>query len=112
MDEKIKIGSELRKFREKLGLNQKQIAEYLNVDQSYISKCEKDERQLSVDSLEKLCALFGCSITDLFEEHKEKKPMTFAFRANMIDGKDLHAISEINKIALNINQMRKLLKEN
>ena len=56
------IGKRFNELREKSGFTQSQIAEYLSVDQSYISKCEKNERQFSTDVLEKAAELFGCTM--------------------------------------------------
>ena len=56
------IGERFNELRNKSGLTQSQIADFLKVDQSYISKCEKSERQFSIDILEKAAALFGCPI--------------------------------------------------
>lgn len=105
------IGNRLRALREKSGLNQAQLAAFLDVDQSYISKCEKGERQLSVDALEKACCLFGCTLSELTDgnDNDDIKHLQFAFRASSISKDDLSAISEINKIALNLQQMRQLL---
>jgi transcriptional regulator with XRE-family HTH domain len=104
------IGYKVKQFREKLGLNQAQIANFLGVDQSYISKCEKGERQFNVDLLEKLANLFGCEITDLIAVDSSVETLNFAFRADEIDNDDLTAISDINRIALNIREMKKLLE--
>lgn len=103
------IGNRLKTLREKSGLNQVQMAAFLDVDQSYISKCEKGERQLSVDALEKACCLFGCTLSELTDGHDDIKHLRFAFRASSINEDDLFAISDINKVALNLKQMRQLL---
>lgn len=103
------IGAKLKVLRENSGLNQAQLAAFLDVDQSYISKCEKGERQLSVDALEKACCLFGCTLSELTNGKDEIQRMQFAFRATSINKDDLAAISDINKIALNLRQMRQLL---
>lgn len=108
----INIGNKIKALRERAGLNQTQIAEFLGVDQSYISKCEKGERQLNVDLLEKLSDLFGCTMPDLLNGDLNAEFLQFAFRADIIENEDLIAISDINKIALNIQQMRKLLEAN
>ena len=39
------IGQKVKGLREKAGLNQMQLAHFLEIDQSTISKCEKGERQ-------------------------------------------------------------------
>lgn len=54
------IGNRLKKLRENNNFTQKQIAEYLDYDQSYITKLEKDERRLTVYALEELCDLYNC----------------------------------------------------
>lgn len=105
------IGLRFKELREKSGLTQAQLAVFLNVDQSYISKCEKNERQFSIDILEKAGNLFGCSVEYFTNENGEFTPITFAFRANAIATEDLDAISAINKIALNLRYMKALLKE-
>ncbi|MDI6706800.1 MAG: helix-turn-helix transcriptional regulator, partial [Bacillota bacterium] len=56
------VGKKFKVLREQCRFTQEQLAQYLNVDQSYISKCEKNERQFSVDILEKAGNLFGCSL--------------------------------------------------
>ena len=104
------IGNKLKTLREESGLNQTQLAAFLEVDQSFISKCEKGERQLSVDALEKLGCLFGCSLSDLSTGSDEIGQLQFTFRAASINKEDLAAISDINRIALNLKEMRRLLK--
>ena len=104
------IGNRLKTLRERSGLNQAQLAAFLDVDQSYISKCEKGERQLSVDALEKACCLFSCNLSELTNGNDDIKHLQFAFRAMSINKDDLTAISDINKIALNLKQMRQLLR--
>ncbi|TEB08860.1 helix-turn-helix domain-containing protein [Pelotomaculum propionicicum] len=103
------IGAKLKSLRENSGLNQAQLAAFLDVDQSFISKCEKGERQLSVDALEKLCCLFGCTLSELSDMNEDIQHLQFAFRATSINKDDLTAISDINKIALNLRQMKQLL---
>ena len=86
------------------------IAEYLEVDQSYISKCEKGERQFSIEVLEKSAELFGCTIDYFVNESYELEKLPLAFRAKSIASEDLNTIAAINRIALNIRTMDKLLE--
>jgi transcriptional regulator with XRE-family HTH domain len=106
------IGQKVKALREKAGLNQGQIAQFLGVDQSNISKCEKGERQFQVDHLERLGSLFGVSLGDLMSEEVSVAPLQIAFRADGMQIEDLNAIADIQKIALNLEQMRTLLQEN
>ena len=107
----ISLGQKVKALREKAGLNQEQIAQFLGVDQSNISKCEKGERQFQVDHLERLGSLFGVSLGDLMNEEMLVAPLQIAFRADGMQVEDLNAIADIQKIALNLDQMRTLLRE-
>ena len=104
------VGKKVKDLRDQSGLNQSQLAEYLNVDQSYVSKCEKGERQFSADILEKITNLFGCSMEFFTSESSENLPIPFALRANGINAADLEAIAVMNKLALNLRFMSSLLK--
>jgi transcriptional regulator with XRE-family HTH domain len=106
------IGKRFNELREGSQFTQSQIAEYLGVDQSYISKCEKNERQFSTDVLEKAAELFGCTIDYFIDESSEFKPMPIALRAKKMDKEDLKSIAVMNKIALNLRFMEGLLEEN
>ena len=104
------IGSIIKSLREGSGFTQQNIAKYLNVDQSLISKFEAGERPISADMLEKLATLFGCSMSIFNETGGEVKPLSFALRASEISEEDLKTVCVINKIALNSNFMTELLK--
>lgn len=104
-------GKRFHELRVQSGLTQSQLAEYLNVDQSYISKCEKNERQFSIDILEKAANLFGCSLEYFTNTDSKYNPIPFSFRANRITAKDLESIAVINRITLNLRFMEGLLRE-
>ncbi|HPH98329.1 MAG TPA: helix-turn-helix transcriptional regulator [Anaerolineaceae bacterium] len=106
------IGQKVKELREKAGLNQMHIAQFLEMDQSTISKCEKGERQFQVDHLERLGNLFGVSLSDLMNEDVPVAHLQIAFRANGIQVEDLNAIADIQKIALNLDKMHAILREN
>lgn len=103
------ISKKVADLRKQNDFTQKQIAEFLNVDQSYISKYEKNERNLSLEILEKISNLFGCPIEYFIDEESEYKPMPFALRAKSIEKEDLEAISIINKLALNMRFMENII---
>lgn len=104
------VGKKVKDLRNQSGLNQRQLAEYLNVDRSYVSKCEKGERQFSADILEKITNLFGCSMEFFTSESSGNLPIPFALRANGINVADLEAIAVMNRLALNLRFMSSLLK--
>ena len=99
-----------KELRESSNLTQAQIASFLNIDQSYVSKFEKGERRLSIDVLEKMCNLFGCTLKYFESEDEKYTPMSIAFRSNTIQNEDLETIAAINKIALNIRFINSMLE--
>ena len=48
------VGDRLKILRKDYGYTQKQIAEYLDIDQAYISRIEKGERTLNLSLLDKI----------------------------------------------------------
>lgn len=104
------IGENVKKLRERMGLNQSNLAKFLNIDQSMISKIENGERSLSADMLEKLSYLFGITIDDMAKEEIKKSSYSVAFRANELTYDDLETIYAINKIAMNVSFMTDKLK--
>jgi len=106
----VNIGATLKALRERSGFTQSNIAKYLKVDQSLISKFETGERALTADMLEKLAVLFGVNLTAFDNAVDHVRPLTFALRASEINEEDLDAISAINRIALNCNFMARRLR--
>jgi len=104
---KISIGAKFSCLRLKSGFTQSQVANYLGVDQSYISKCEKDEQQFSIDVLERSAPLFGCSVDYFTDDMHDYKPLPVV---KGVDLKDLEVLAAINKIALNLRFMDDLLE--
>ena len=104
------IGENIHILRQKSGYTQSNLARFLNVDQSLISKIEKGERSISTEMLEKLASLFGVTVEDIEESCVSKSSLSFAFRGNDFNAEEMEAICVINKIALNSEFMSTLLK--
>ena len=105
------IYEKLKMMREKAGLRQSQIADYLSVTQTFISKVETGERNLTVDQLESLVNLYGYSLDAFADPEQAAHPIQFAFRAQDICQDDLRSIADIGKIAINSRFMAKILEE-
>ena len=101
----------LKMMREKTGLRQGQIAEYLGVTQTFISKVETGERNLTVDQLENVVNLYGYSLASFTDMELNPHPIRFAFRAQDVSQDDLRIIADIGKIAINSRFMSKTLEE-
>ena len=104
------IYEKLKMMREQAGLRQGQIADYLGVTQTFISKVETGERNLTVDQLESVVNLYGYSLAAFVDAEKETLPIQFAFRAQDVSKEDLRIIADIGKIAINSRFMAKALE--
>lgn len=102
------IGVKIKTLRENANLTQTHVADFLEVDQSLISKFEKGERSISSDLLAELSTLFCCPLSALISDDQEISSYNIAFRTNTIGCEDLSILSVINKIALNQIQMDQL----
>lgn len=109
MEESIQC-NRLMELRKNSKLTQDQMAQYLGVDQSLVTKLENGTRVLNVSLIEKICSLFCCTENYLLGIDDEFTPMTFAFRANCIQAEDLESIAAVNRIARNIKYMNNLLE--
>lgn len=107
----IKIGEKIKQLREKSGLTQSNIAQYLSVDQSMVAKIEKGERNISLYVLEKLSTLFCCPLKDVLNKNELTPNLTISFRAKETTPEDLESLSVINKIVLNQFEMDEINKE-
>ncbi|MBD5448884.1 MAG: helix-turn-helix transcriptional regulator [Lachnospiraceae bacterium] len=102
------IGIKIKQLREHANLTQSQVAEYLSVDQSLISKFEKGERSVSSDILNQLSVLFCCPISAFMSDGQIAPAYNIAFRTDSLDNTDLTALSVIHKLALNQLKMDQL----
>ena len=106
----LKKGNRLKELRKESKLTQDQLAQYLNVDQTLVTKLENGSRNLNLTLIEKLCSLFGCSEDYLMGEDEKYIPLNFAFRSNGIQAEDLDSIAAVNKIIMNLRYMNGLLE--
>ena len=62
----------LRELRQKSAMRQVDMAEQLDVPQSFISKYESGERNLDILELRRICQLMGISLQDFTKKLEEK----------------------------------------
>lgn len=66
--------NKLKQLRRESKITQEQLANYLAVDQSMVTKLENGTRNLNVTLIEKICNLFGCSEAYLMGEEENIFP--------------------------------------
>lgn len=96
----------MKKLREENKYSQEQIAKFLEMDQSYISKIETGERNINEVAFNKLCLLYNCSSDYLLGNSNEYQPPKLAFRAD--ENVDLIAISKMNQIVGYLKFLREI----
>lgn len=62
MEERLRIGSLLRRIRQECGISQKRLSELSGIDRSTISLAEHGKHSISVDSLVKLAKAVNSSV--------------------------------------------------
>lgn len=105
----MEVNVRLKELRKDSRLTQSQLAKYLDVDQSLITKLENGTRALNSTLIDKICSLFGCTEDYLLGKSSDYIPLNFAFRSNGIQTEDLQSIAAVNKIAMNIRYMNEMI---
>lgn len=103
------VGKRIKNLRKASNLTQDIIAEYLSLDQNIIAEMEIGERNISIDVIEKLSALFCCTVPSLLFGEQDEQKCIVSFRENKLTVQDFKVLAAINKIALNQFEMDKLL---
>ncbi len=63
------IGKNIKKYRKKKGLKQRELAEALYLSDSFIAKLESITHQtISIDTLEDIARVLECDIRDFFDK--------------------------------------------
>lgn len=105
------IGTKQKLLREDAHLTQKQIAKYLLIDKSLVSKIEI----ISSDTLNELSALYGCPVPLLISNDVSAPAFSQAFKEASLDFTEQQTLSILNKIALNqftMDQLAEVIKDN
>jgi len=61
------LGNRIRQKRKELGWTQEELADYAEIDRSYIGGVERGERNLTFTVLCKICASLHCDISSITE---------------------------------------------
>ena len=103
------MGKRLKKLREDNNYTQEQVANFLGIDQSYLSKIEQGQRNMNSVAFDKLCLLYNCSPDYLLGKSDEYEPPKLAFRSD--ETVDLFAISKMNQVATYLKLLKKITED-
>jgi len=64
----IKFGNKVRKERTKLGLSQERLAAKAGVHRTYIGMIERAEKNITLESIEKVAKALNLKLSDFFSD--------------------------------------------
>ncbi len=99
------LSENIKQLREGSGLSQSQLASFLKVEETFVSKIENGEHIITTDIVDKLSSLFGIPVEDLYKNIDSLSALTFPLKENTFLEEELQTLSAINKIALNLQFM-------
>jgi len=62
------VGQRIRNYRTKMGLSQEKLAELSGCHPTYIGQLERGEKNATIESVERITAALGISISKLFDK--------------------------------------------
>ena len=68
---KIAISEQIKEYRRKKQITQKELSKLLGISPQAISKWERDQGYPDITMLPCIAKLLGCSISDFFEENND-----------------------------------------
>jgi transcriptional regulator with XRE-family HTH domain len=107
---KNNIGKNIKIFREKIGVNQEDIANYCGIKREIISYYENGKRDVSLLHLEKIAEYLNVDMETFIEENPSdiQPDLALAFRANEVTPSDLGQIAYFRKIVKNYLKMKSI----
>ncbi len=66
------VGKRLRSYRVALGLSQEKLAEWAGLHPTYIGQVERGEKNLTIESLEKITRALDVPMSSVFEKIEER----------------------------------------
>lgn len=107
------IGRNVQLLRNRTGLTQDALAEYLGVSRDLVRYYEAGTWAIQTVQIQKLADLFGVNQHDLYAEDPDQVQvnLSFAVRADQISPEDLHHIAHFLKIIRNYLNMKNQLTQ-
>lgn len=76
------VGNRLRSYRRAQGLSQEKLAEHAGLHPTYIGQVERGEKNLTIESLEKITQALEIPVSCVFEKNEDRnEESNYALRA-------------------------------
>jgi len=66
---RIRLAANLRSARERLQISQEALADLAGVDRTFVGSVEREERNISLDNIERLAVALKMDIAELLKKH-------------------------------------------
>lgn len=63
----LKVAENVRKYRMKMNISQEKLAEYCGLHRTYIGQVERAEKNITMESMEKLAKALEVEVIDLLK---------------------------------------------
>lgn len=87
------IGKSIKQMREKLGMEQQELADKLNISNKTISSWECGRTEPKMGMIEQMCKVFGCEKTVLIDGQEaqpiDEKVLAYANKLKLLSEKQL-----------------------
>lgn len=104
------VGKRLRCYRQAQGLSQERLAELAGLHPTYIGQVERGEKNLTIESLEKITVALQVSMSGVFElveeRHEEENYALLAY--NFFSGRKPEKGRKLYEILTQIDEYSKL----
>lgn len=102
------VGERIRLIRKEMNLTQEELAEKADLQNSYIGSVERGERNISIETLEKIIKALDILPVDLFRIENSAQYNELATKKQLIDGYN-HILSV--RTEAEIRSLQKITKE-
>jgi transcriptional regulator with XRE-family HTH domain len=103
------VGDRLRMIRKANGLTQEEVAEKAGLQYTYIGGVERGERNISLETLEKIISALGVSPVDVFNFHEIEILENLVSKKKFLENNILYLLK--GRSEEEIISLQKILKE-
>ncbi len=103
------VARNIKSLREREGLTQEQLGDYLGISKEQVSYIENLKRPIDVIKLKRVADLFRVQVDDLMNEKTIKDiAIAYSFRTDNVDGNTLKAVAFLNEFSNDLLRLRKM----
>lgn len=105
------VAANIKKLREASEFTQEHMASCLGIGRSAYANYEAGTRDIPLALLEKICDLYGCDLSLVYEEDADmlKDLLVTAFRVNDLSADDMRQIAAFKRVVRDYLNMDRLL---